>query len=336
MTKIISLKIENEEIVFADLTNRENLEVVFVCKSGNIFLFDCETESAKPFKTLAFNPFQLNLQIYSYQNYVAIVQKNGTFGMVINLADADYQKTLERGDYCAYVSSFPIAFYSKDNQTFLIHGTDWNRLDITCLETDELLTNRIIDYDTDSNYLDYFHSSITVSSDATHFISNGWIWHPYGQLTLYSIDNFLKKFELSHQNIDLADDCYSFDWDRPLCWVDEKTLAVGFSKNTESYGETKFPSELLFVNILENEIVKRIEFDGFANTDEGDVSGELFYDEKKAQFIALNKKTGLFISDLDGNEIHRKTDFIAHKYSIKHKLIYRIDNKNQSIEITEL
>jgi hypothetical protein len=42
MNETISLKIDDEEIVFADLTNREKLEVVAVCKSGNIFLFDLE------------------------------------------------------------------------------------------------------------------------------------------------------------------------------------------------------------------------------------------------------------------------------------------------------
>ena len=41
MNKKISLNLENEEIVFADLTDRENLELIIICKSGNIFLFDC-------------------------------------------------------------------------------------------------------------------------------------------------------------------------------------------------------------------------------------------------------------------------------------------------------
>ncbi|HMS40659.1 MAG TPA: hypothetical protein PKE69_10560 [Pyrinomonadaceae bacterium] len=336
MNEIISLKIDNEEVLCAELTSRENLEVIAVCESGNIVLFDCETKKNKMFNKLSFNPYQLNLQIHCYQNYVAIVQKNGTCGMVINLADKDYQKILKRGDYCAQVSIFPIAFYSKENQTFLIHGTDWNRLDITCLESDELLTNRTIDYDSDSNYLDYFHSSITVSPDAIYFVSNGWIWHPCGQLTFYSIDDFLKKFELSHQNIYLADKFLSFDWDRPLCWINKTTLAIGFSRNTESYGETKFPNELLFVNILKNKIVNRIEFDGFAITDQGDVSGELFYDSEKAQLIGLNNKTGVHISDFQGNEVYKNSSFTSHKYSPKHKFFYKIGKKNQTVEFEKI
>ena len=45
MNKVISLEIDNEEIAFADLTAREKLEIVAVCKSGNIFLFDIEANS---------------------------------------------------------------------------------------------------------------------------------------------------------------------------------------------------------------------------------------------------------------------------------------------------
>lgn len=55
MSEIISLKIENEEIVFADLTNRENLEVVAVCKSGSIFLFDLESREKTFLAVLIFD-----------------------------------------------------------------------------------------------------------------------------------------------------------------------------------------------------------------------------------------------------------------------------------------
>lgn len=54
MNEKISLEIAAEEVVFADLTNRERLEAVIICKSGNIFLFDLE-KGAKSF--LAKLPF---------------------------------------------------------------------------------------------------------------------------------------------------------------------------------------------------------------------------------------------------------------------------------------
>ena len=349
--KEISLQIVNEEIVFVDLTNRENMELVIVCRSKNIFLFDCSTKELRLLGNLEF-PLEYSedlfkyseligskrefLQMQSFKDYICVVQKYGQNGVVFNFENPNFRKQLKRGDYCVEHCSFPIAFYSMQYFTYLIHGTDWNRLDITCLESDQLLTERVIDYETDSNYFDYFHSSLSLSPDAKHFTSNGWIWHPFGQITVYSIDDFLKTFELSHKDIELTDEPYNSDWDRPLCWIDKKTLAVGFSKNAEDYGKSNFPNEILFVDIFDNKIINRIEFDGFANTGEGDVFGELFYDKEKSQFISLNNKTGLFISDINGKEIFKEKSFISHRYSAKHKLFYRINNISQSIEMIAL
>lgn len=380
----ISLKIDNEEIVFADLTNRGNLEAIIVCKSGNIYLLDLETDKkyflvCLPFDTkpnhldnldlndeyemirslepaelekfiekadkevesiesiTAKHPdlvsISLNAKLYSFESYVCIVQQDGASGVVLNLSNPNYLKILTRGDYHVGVWQFPIAFYAKDNQTFLIHGTDWNRLDITCLETDELLTERFVDYDTDSNYFDFFHSSLLVSPDAKHFTSNGWHWHPYGQIYCFSIERFLHEFELSNKSVDvLEEDYYDLDWDRPLCWIDNHTLAIGFNQQVCSEKKDKYSNEILFFDINQNKIIKRINFDGFGLTFEGNVYGELFYDSENKQFIGLNRKSGLLISDIDGNELFRDSTFTTVKYSEQHKLFYNIDIQKQSIE----
>ena len=350
MNEIISLKIDDEEIVFADLTNRENLEVVAVCKSGNIFIIDLDN-CAKTFLTklpfdpvpnlLAdFNPMEaledlsptelaqllenmptavesiesieaknkdlvsslsLNAKLYSFKNYICIVQDKGTSGVILDISNPSFQKRLQRGDYCANVSSFPVAFYEQDNQTFLIHGTDWNRLDITCLETDELFTNRTVDYDTNSNYFDYFHGSLTISPDAKYFTSNGWHWHPFGQIYCFSINDFLQKFELSNQAVNVSDDFfYDLDWDRPLCWIDNKTLAIGFNQQICDENQQKFPTEILFFNVAENKVAARINFDGFSLSSEGEVNGELFYDAENQQMIGLNNKNGILNTDIEG------------------------------------
>ncbi|MEP6903158.1 MAG: hypothetical protein ABJA66_15525 [Actinomycetota bacterium] len=335
MTGKISLQINNEEIVFADLTNREILEAIIICKSGNIFLYDIETNSKTLFTQLSFNPYQLNLQIYSFQNYVCIVQKNGTLGMVIDLSNPNFQKLLKRGDYCVEHCLFPIAFYSNENQTFLIHGSDWNRLDITCLENDELLTNRIVDYKTKSNYFDYFHSSLLVSPDAKHFTSNGWVWSPYDQITIYSIEKFLQEFEMSHISIDF-EPVDGYNWDRPLCWINNTTLGIGYNKKEGGESKADFPSEIVFVDILEKKIINRIEFNGFAFSDYGAVIGELFFDAEAEHFIAVNKQTGLLITNLNGNEIYKDEKLTSHKYSTRHQLFYQMEGKNQTIEIFEL
>ena len=151
MKQEISLQIDNEEFVFADLTNREHMEFIVVCKGGNVYLFDCSTNRSQLLGTLEF-PLEYSedlfkyseligsrrdlLQVETYKDYVCIAQKYGQNGMIFNLENSEYKKELKRGDYCVEHCTFPIAFYSEQDSTFLIHGTDWNRLDITCLETE--------------------------------------------------------------------------------------------------------------------------------------------------------------------------------------------------------
>lgn len=383
MEKEISLEISDEKIVFADLTNREDLEVVAVCKSGNIFLVDLESRENlflgilsfdsipsllndfEPFellqnlnpselsdllknlptevepieKTIEKNPqilesLSLNLSLYSFQNYICLVQGKGANGVVLDLSNSNYRKQLKRGDYQVEHCTFPIAFYSKNNQTFLIHGTDWNRLDITCLETDELLTNRVVDYDTDSNYFDYFHSSLLISPDAKYFTSNGWVWHPYDVITVYSIENFLLKFELSRLPFDF-EDVDGYNWDRPLCWINNQTLGIGYNAKEANGGKGDFASEIIFADVLENKIIDRINFDGFKLSEYGATEGNLFYDREENHFIGLNKTTGLLITDVGGNEIRKNPSFTSHKYSTKHKLFYQIDYKKQSVNLID-
>ena len=308
-----SLKIEGEEIVHADLTDRENLEVAAICKSGKIFLFDCQTNKRQFHSELPFDSYKLNLQIYSFMDYVCIVQKNGLDGIVINLSNSDFHKIITRKDYHADVSQFSIAFYKNDDNTFLIHATDWNRLDISNLESDELLTERIIEYETNSNYFDYFHGSLLMSPDFTKFISNGWVWQPYEVITLYSVIGFLKYYELSHTAITF-EETSGYNWERPICWIDNRTLGISYNKKETGEIKGKIPSEIIFVDVLKNEITKRIEFSGFSHNEYGEVGGELFFDSENQQFIGLNKQSGLLICDSDGKEILKNSDLTLHKY----------------------
>jgi hypothetical protein len=121
-----------------------------------------------------------------------------------------------------------------------------------------------------------------------------------------------------------------------LCWINNKTLGIGYNKKEANDGKGDFVSEIVFVDILKNEIVNRINFDGFALTEYGSTQGELFYDDENQYLIGLNNKTGLFISDINGKEVYKNTDFILHKYSPKHKLFYGIDAKTQTIELIDL
>ena len=62
----------------------------------------------------------------------------------------------------------------------------------------------------------------------------------------------------------------------------------------------KFPSELIFVNIVQNEIVNRVEFDGLeVDENTGEVYGEIYFNQKEKNLIGLNDKGGVLISNLE-------------------------------------
>ena len=114
MIKEISLKTDNEEIVFVESTDRDNVEFVIVCKSGNVYLFDysfrkvrfigvlefpCEY-SEDHFKSFeSFGYIKEFLQINSFKHYICITQKYGQNGVVFNLENSEFNKKLKRGGY---------------------------------------------------------------------------------------------------------------------------------------------------------------------------------------------------------------------------------------------
>ena len=134
----------------------------------------------------------------------------------------------------------------------LIHATQWNRLDIACLENGQCLTEREIDAKSNLNYLDFFHSRLHMSPDRKHFISSGWVWSPWDVWYCWSVDKFLKEFESGHVSLD-ALERNGYNWDRPCCFVDNETIAWGYNEleahvpgtPTVSYTHLTLPTILL-------------------------------------------------------------------------------------------
>jgi hypothetical protein len=340
---------ENDKFAFVHAAERRKFEFVIVCKSGNVYLYNSidayhELIGRLDFPILYSEEYfayskqigheKSYLQINTYGNYVCITQRFGQHGVVLNFQDKKFKKSLIRGNYYVEHCTFPIAFYSSADSTFLIHGTDWNRLDITNLERDELLTKRTVEYKTDSNYFDYFHSSLCVSPNEKYFASNGWVWGPYDVITVYSIDEFLSRYELAHTSINL-DPVDGYNWDRPMCWLDAVTIGVAYNKKEDGEHPGDFPSEIVLVDIPTNEITDRIEFDGFKLSEDGAPEGELFFDQASDIFISPSGVQGALISDRQGNKQSVLQEVLGYKYSAKHRFFYKYEESTQSIVCIE-
>lgn len=95
-----------------------------------------------------------------------------------------------------------------------------NRIDITDLETNTLLTAR------NENDVDYFHGRVAFSPDYKYFVDMGWIWHPVGSPVLYSVGEFLHEYENAYIELDFSggQQIYCEDWDQRAVWLDNNTF----------------------------------------------------------------------------------------------------------------
>lgn len=184
---------------------------------------------------------QVSLHVSGDGRFAAVVNTKGRSGVVVDLKVGKAIMSLDRGDYRYQHCTFPVAFCEMAGRLLLIHGTAWNRLDVSDPETGELLTARSPtsyqrDEDRPEHYLDYFHCGLTVSPDQEYIADNGWVWHPVGVVASWSIRRWLRdnvwesedggsKKRLCRRN---------YFWDGPLCWVGGDRLAVwGYGEDAD-------------------------------------------------------------------------------------------------------
>ena len=181
---------------------------------------------------------------------LAIVNERGSLGIVVDLSTGKPMMELNRGKYYPAQTPFPVAFFQVSDEIFLVHGTNWNRLDISNPRTGKLLTERAYVPSNEANtrpehYLDYFHGFPVISPDAKWIIEDGWIWMPYGVTRLWNLQRWLT------QNVWESEDGVSlkwfnwrlYFWDVPLCWTNNQTIAVwGFGDGDD----TMIPAVQLF------------------------------------------------------------------------------------------
>lgn len=252
-----NLCFKHRTIAIPELTSESILEIKPV-ESSTESLWIALTASHKLFTlNLSDNSVQLMFDLseadFDFKSYISLyISNDARFaaiandfaenGIVVDLVNKKLTMFLERGDYCSYTTAFPVAFSYLDGRHLLIHGTDWNRLDISDPQTGELLTEREPSSyqhgeERPEHYLDYFHARLLVSPNQEWIADNGWVWHPIGIIDVWNIKRWL------NENIWESEDgsskrslCWrDYYWDGPLCWIDDKTLAIwGYGTDDEN------------------------------------------------------------------------------------------------------
>ncbi len=220
----------SQNFILAATKNREIWEIDYI---NDIYkkVYEVSLE-----EEINFNK-EILLEISKDGKIIAITNSKGQFGVVVNIEESKLLMRLDRGNYHVEYSIFPVKFFEYNNQQLLIHGTDWNRLDISNPNTNEVLTTRKIEKTImGTTILNYFHSDISISDNAEFVIDNGWVWHPVGEITIWSLQKWLKEnsFE-SETGESLKSICrrYYF-WEGSICWIDDRTVGVyGFGDDDD-------------------------------------------------------------------------------------------------------
>ena len=315
---------------------------------------------------------ELEISIAFYHPYICVTERFGVNAAIYSLATGilrDYR----REDYHCDVSSYSVGFLEHNGRALFICQTQWNRLDIYDAETGENLTEREVycratDQKTENgdpvknekNYMDYFHSWLHVSPDGKHFLSNGWHWHPAGQIYLFETAGFMKTFEPGNVST-----CYAspYNWDRPCTFIDNETFVIALD-NEEKNGyldEEDLANyeyfQLAFyktgAEIHKNkyghrwiEPFHKVKCSVFTPLSEGEVTGLLFYDKPAGYLVALTHDRGAFAVSLDGEILTNLTDVslgspvvfsrhnneIGWNYSTEHHVFYTWQDRKGIVE----
>ncbi len=165
--------------------------------------------------------------------FAAVVNDFGQYGTVVDLGTGQVTMTLDGGGYHPETVPFSATFAVHDGRPVLVHRTAWNRLDVSDPADGTLLTERGPtaygrDEQRPANYLDYFHGRLFLSPDGSRLLDDGWVWHPIGIPTTWSLDRWLSdnvwESETGTSRVDLA--ARGYYWNHGFCWLDESRVVV--------------------------------------------------------------------------------------------------------------
>ena len=166
--------------------------------------------------------------------YAAVVNDYGKRGLVAELATKRTTIAIHGGDYCSETVPFSLCFVSVAGRDLLIHRADWNRLDVSDPETGLLLTGRgptsyKSNEDRPLHYLDYFHGRLHPSPGFTSVLDDGWIWHPIGVPSVWSLERWLSENVWESEDGPTRHELCgrNYYWDHPMTWIGNRRIALG-------------------------------------------------------------------------------------------------------------
>lgn len=217
---------------------------LLLAEDGKIFRFDAETgdvaqvarsnmPSERNHKPWPGHTLKPRLHASSSGEFIAVVNDYGRYGQIIDVRSGEVTLSLDGGDYHHGTVPLSFAFAHLSTRVVAIHRTAWNRLDFSDPSSGKLLSERQhASYQTGEarpeHYLDYFHGALYVSPAATQIIDDGWIWHPLGVPTTWSLDRWFSDNVWESEDGPTKKDLCARDayWDLGITWLDESRVAI--------------------------------------------------------------------------------------------------------------
>lgn len=232
LQKTLNLKIPKNENIISICSGNHNIWYILT-QSGSLFLLNTKIETLNKISNVPDSKVDLNKQIVLKVSddgkYCAMANMRGQFGVVWNMQTSNVILNLDRNDYHINSCNFSLSMFTYKNENYLIHPTDWNRLDLfnldKCKSVSERTTSSIKVHG--KNYLDYFHCELTLSPKQQYIYDGGWIWHPIGIGRMWNIENWINNKWESESGKSVKEITYRYYcWDAPVCWLDEHTIAI--------------------------------------------------------------------------------------------------------------
>lgn len=235
---------DGKVLAFAALNNHASAAVVFTEKR-QLWLIDTLSGAAELINTyteaMLARAGSIQLTLSRDNQLIAITScvhrdQDGPSnrGIVAQMSNGHVLMVLDNGNYHTELTPFPVAFVDHQNKTWVIHATDWNRLDITEPFSGQCLTTRVFSKNTDDDEDEElsvhteWNGELRVSPNQKRIATIGWFWHPLGLAYAWDLQAWLTKnvWEADKGHSKKLFAVWDYFWDAPFFWIDDETLCI--------------------------------------------------------------------------------------------------------------
>ena len=237
-------ELENIKILAA-ASYPNSYQLLIFSNKGKLIQVDCVTGAAvtlREINSLALiRDGEIQLIVSNDHQYCAITScvyrkdeyEDSNSGLVIDLSTGKTIKELNCDYYHMAHTPFPVTFFEYQSHTHLVYASEWNKLDIVNIATEEILSTRNLEdcpeeEDGDDFTFTEWNGALVVSPDKRRIATVGWMWHPIG--VAFSFDA-RKWIETNCWEPDIGESkksyaIWDYFWDSPLAWIDDKRLCI--------------------------------------------------------------------------------------------------------------